>query len=353
MTDAVMRRCLSCYAAFPTNATFEHAPVGLRMAFDPARGRLWLICGACARWTLVPFEARWEALEELERTCADRARLLKQGENVGLYRFGRVEVIRVGRTGLREEAWWRYGLGFLSRADRARGLVRRGRIIHTLWALALTGVPIWGFYNAKDALARARRSRFGDVAWKGYSVCPTCDGVQRRLLFSEMEGLVVEADGGVLHVRLACHRCGAAGTGGARRGTGAIGPGNAAVATREAGATGATGAEAGHRWRGVVAEHVLRRALAFHNFAGAGQPDVESAIGLVDHHGGPAPLIHDLARNRTPLGALTRPQYLAGEIALNASLEDALLGDEVADLEARWREEEELAAIIDGELGMP
>jgi len=324
MTDTVVRRCLSCYTTFPPNGTLENTPIGLRVAFDPVRGRLWLICGACARWTLVPFESRWEALEELERTCASRARLLKQGENVGLYRFGVVEIIRVGRTGLHEEAWWRYGLGFLSRADRARGLVRRGRIIHTLWALAITGFPIWGFYDPKDALARARRSRFGDVAWKGYSVCPKCDGVQRRLLFSDMDGLVIEAHGEALHVRAACHRCAA---------------------------TGAASTEGGHRWSGVVAEHVLRRLLAFQNFAGAGQADVESAIRLVDQHGGPAPLIQDLAHNRTLLGALARPQYLAGEIALNASLEDALLGDEVADLEARWREEEELAAIIDGELG--
>jgi hypothetical protein len=27
------------------------------------RGRLWAVCSSCGRWTLAPFETRWEVLE--------------------------------------------------------------------------------------------------------------------------------------------------------------------------------------------------------------------------------------------------------------------------------------------------
>ncbi|NNK63167.1 MAG: hypothetical protein HKO98_08120, partial [Gemmatimonadetes bacterium] len=65
------QRCLFCRKSFPANGRFEHLPRGRRIAYDPERGRLWLICGRCFRWSLLPVEDRDAALYELERAARD------------------------------------------------------------------------------------------------------------------------------------------------------------------------------------------------------------------------------------------------------------------------------------------
>jgi len=65
--------CLHCHKPLGRNDAVEHFPVGRRLAFDSAKGRLWVVCQHCARWNLTPIEERWEAVEESERTfCATR-----------------------------------------------------------------------------------------------------------------------------------------------------------------------------------------------------------------------------------------------------------------------------------------
>ena len=59
--------CIFCHAGLGTNEAIEHFPVGRRLAFDAARGRLWVVCRSCERWNLTPLEERWEAIEEGER----------------------------------------------------------------------------------------------------------------------------------------------------------------------------------------------------------------------------------------------------------------------------------------------
>ena len=49
-------------------------------------------------------------------------------------------------------------------------------------------------------------------------------------------------------------------------------------------------------------------------------------------------------------GASARTDAIALEIAVNDSVERTMLEIELRDLEAHWRAEEELAAIVDGEL---
>jgi len=72
----MLATCLFCYQPFPENQTLEPFASGRRVAYDPVRGRLWAVCSSCGRWTLAPFETRWEVLEDLERLTRDRARLL-------------------------------------------------------------------------------------------------------------------------------------------------------------------------------------------------------------------------------------------------------------------------------------
>ena len=107
--------CLVCATPFEANEQLEHLPHGQRLAFDPARGRLWAVCRTCRRWSLTPIEDRWEALEELEKLVKDKARLLSKTDNIALLRSGPLEIVRVGKAELTEEAWWRYGRELTSR----------------------------------------------------------------------------------------------------------------------------------------------------------------------------------------------------------------------------------------------
>src|SRR5512142_2530040 len=126
----MFNRCLFCHRDLPANESLEHFPVGRRVAYDPVRGRLWAVCPACHRWNLAPIEERWEALEELEKTVKDKAKLLSQTDNIALLRAGELEIVRVGRANLTEEAWWRYGLE----------LVKRRRTYQLLTAAGIGGV---------------------------------------------------------------------------------------------------------------------------------------------------------------------------------------------------------------------
>ena len=100
--------------------------MGRRVAYDPGRGRLWVICSTCKRWSLTPMEDRWEALEELEKLTTDKARLLSQTDNIALLRVGPLEVVRVGKAQLTEEAWWRYGRELASRRQNYKKLSLAG-----------------------------------------------------------------------------------------------------------------------------------------------------------------------------------------------------------------------------------
>ena len=78
--------CIFCKRPLGTNEAIETFPVGRRLAFDPEKGRLWVVCRKCERWNLTPLEERWEAFEECERLFRD-TRLRVSTDNVGLARL--------------------------------------------------------------------------------------------------------------------------------------------------------------------------------------------------------------------------------------------------------------------------
>lgn len=84
----------------------------------------------------------------------------------------------------------------------------------------------------------------------------------------------------------------------------------------------------------------------------ANEARVKHAVGTIDAAGSPEALIRKLAQREFKVRPdKKRPEALiALEIAVNDEAERELLELELAELEARWREEEELAAIVDGEL---
>ncbi|HEX8904283.1 MAG TPA: hypothetical protein VF771_05535, partial [Longimicrobiaceae bacterium] len=144
MAAAVFDTCIFCGSRLPANDRLEHFPAGRRVAFDAERGRLWAVCGACGRWNLAPFEERWEALEELERLVAGRGRVLAQTDHVALVQADGVDVIRVGRARLAEEAWWRYG----------RELQRRRRFGNLLLAMDVAVLPVFTLVARHRAFGR-------------------------------------------------------------------------------------------------------------------------------------------------------------------------------------------------------
>lgn len=323
------QRCLVCHTPFPANESLEHFPLGIRVAFDPTRGRLWAVCRECKRWSLAPIEERWEALEELEKISRDRARLLSQTENIALLRAGRLEIVRVGRANLAEQSWWRYGTELAKRRQKFKTLSAAGAVGAgaAIWGgMTLGGLGFVGAWILWDKLPgtipdAARWLRFGGDAWRGRARCPKCGYTFRRVAYRQRGNLILSHAQETAPAGLAyrCPRC------------------------RDY-------REGGLHLTGRAAEHTLRRVLAYHHFEGASERTVTSATRLIQEAGTPTDLTRILLRDGKRLADLGRTGGIALEIAANETSEQRMLELELSDLEAHWRTEEELAAIIDGEL---
>lgn len=101
--------CTFCYGALGGNTVLETFTVARRVAFDPKKGCLWAVCPQCARWNLAPIEERWDAVDECERRFRATSLRYSSG-NIGLaWLKGDVELIRVGPALRPEVAAWRYG----------------------------------------------------------------------------------------------------------------------------------------------------------------------------------------------------------------------------------------------------
>ena len=139
--------CLFCDTGLGENRELEHLPVGRRVAFDEAKGRLWVVCRACARWNLVPLDDRWETIEACERRF--RATVVRVStDNVGLCRLPEgLELVRIGKPLRPEFAAWRYGHQFQLR-HRRRTVTTLGKLVGVPGllvlgpALGLLGGPI-------------------------------------------------------------------------------------------------------------------------------------------------------------------------------------------------------------------
>jgi hypothetical protein len=100
------------------NEVVEPFPVGRRLAFDAAKGRLWVVCRGCERWNLSPLEERWEAIEVCERLFRD-VRTRVSTDQIGLARLREgLELVRIGAPQRPEFAAWRYGDQFGRRFRR-------------------------------------------------------------------------------------------------------------------------------------------------------------------------------------------------------------------------------------------
>ncbi len=301
-------RCLVCGASFPEGRVLEHLPRGDRVAYDIHKGRLWLVCRSCRRWSLLPLESRWEALEELERLVSGEARLLSKTDNISLFGAGPLEIVKVGSADLAEESWWRYG----------RQLPDRSRL--SRWTPPLI-----------------RRLRFGVFAWVGQGACPECAYVFRDLLLADRQILIVRPEEGL-------------GDPGGTEGSESPGAAGGAFSITRRCPRCRDAQRGGLHLTGIEAELTLARVMAFQNQTGESQVTVEAAARLLRDPEGPASLVRLLSRHGRPLGDLQPMGLMALEITVNAARERTLMKLEVEALQARWRREEELAAVMDGEL---
>src|SRR5215467_14236143 len=131
--------CLHCHTPLGRNDVVEHFPVGRRLAFDSAKGRLWVVCQHCARWNLTPIEERWEAVEDSERMFRAQ-RLRAQTDNIGLVRLpDATELIRIGQPLRPEFAAWRYGVVFRRRFRRRVAIASGAGLIAGVAGVTLVG----------------------------------------------------------------------------------------------------------------------------------------------------------------------------------------------------------------------
>ena len=131
--------CIHCATDLGRNEALEAFPVGSRLAYDPAKGRLWVVCKHCERWNLSPLDERWEAIEDAERRFRD-SRLRVSTDNIGLARLREgLDLIRIGSAMRPEMAAWRYGDQFGRR--RKRQMLVTGAVLGS--AAAIAGGIAW------------------------------------------------------------------------------------------------------------------------------------------------------------------------------------------------------------------
>ena len=277
------RTCLVCSAEFKPNNALEHLDRGRRVAYDPVKGRLWQVCGSCARWSLVPLESRWEALQELEKLVTDKARMLSRTDNVALMRAGttRDRARRAGGAAGGGVVALREGVpqaeGELPQAHRG-GRRRRGGCDRGFGRDG--GDQLRG---GLDSLAPGARGGHGrgsldavrqhGVAWTSPLSC-VADPRSPRVRYRDRERLVVTGAEESPGVVVSCVRC---------RGH----------------------EDAGQRLDGHEAGRLLRRVLAYHHFAGSSEQRVEGAVKLIDFAGGTERLPSRILGSGAALGSLS------------------------------------------------
>ena len=319
--------CLFCTHALGANEVLEHFPVGRRIAFDAAKGRLWVVCRHCTRWNLTPLEERWEAIEEAERLFRG-TRLRVSTDNIGLAKLSEgLELVRVGEPQRPEIAAWRYGSQFARR--RVKGLASAaviavgggaaliGGAAVGVGAIGVVGLGRWVWQLAEYGLPWQTVARVQKPHWPVMHI-------QRRHLRSS--SIVVGSDSS-LALRLE-H------TGGSIQ------------------------------LEGMEARRVATRIFPAITRFGGTPDEVKSAVARLDSAGEAERYLSEAARMgerltrsragetgsddvETGLLALPTTLSLALEMALHEEQERRALEGELAELEAAWREAEEIGAIAD------
>jgi len=334
----VYSTCLFCHNDLGANEVIEHFPVGRRLAFDEEKGRLWVICRSCERWNLTPLEERWEAIEECERLFRGTS-LRMSTDHIGLARVSEgLELVRVGSPQRPEMAAWRYGDQFGRRRRRyymiaAGGAVAVGAIVSGYAALGLFAGGGASFINMPVQAIAAMRNR------RVIARVPTPEGivpVTRGLL---PKARIVQTGGSDWQLSLAYRK------------------------HRSKGAYNWWAYKSRRAMHNTVlldsrnALPALAAILPTVNGSGGSKRDVQAAVKLVEEAGNATRLLDTAASMATKISWNAPSQGKLSKIPIEARLalemvtheddERRALEGELAVLEARWKEAEEIAGISD------
>jgi len=338
--------CIFCHSSLGANEAIEHFPVGRRLAFDAARGRLWVVCRSCERWNLTPLEERWEAIEECERLFS-ATKLRVSTDNIGLARIREgLELVRVGTPLRPEMAAWRYGDQFGRR--RRKHLIWTGAGVAAALGIVVVGPATgiiagssWGLWNLASTVNSAyqqRRVRARLV------ISEFGEPVAIRLKQLNRVSIVPDDEGWALRVPFQP-------------------PGSATSSSdsRLRGWRFNQGIELATLITGDAALQAASKLLPAINASGAKRGEVESAVQLIGEVAEPAGLFERYAslppevsrRSRNDgspgrlLTNLPREVRLALEMATHEESERRALEGELSLLTDAWEEAEEIAAIAD------
>ena len=332
--------CLFCQHDLGRNESIEHFPVGRRLAFDAAKGRLWVVCRKCERWNLTPLEERWEAIEEAERFFRD-TKLRVSTDNIGLARLrGGLELVRIGAPQRPEMAAWRYGDQFGRR--RTKHLVMVGVGVAAAGALMIGG-PVLGLatgglggqaFNMVNILRSAYRSR-------KFVQFQLDDGTYAKARLTDMPRIQLELVDGEVQLLVPD-------------------PKSSNMGNRE---FWKFSEQHTRRFTGPEAMRAASIILPYVNVGGGSKADVGRAVDSLESAGGTemifkraAAILRDtddsgkLIRRTRVAHALQRlpaPTRLALEMAVHEESERRALDGELHLLEAEWRNAEEIAKIAD------
>ncbi len=338
--------CIHCNTDLGRNEAFEAFPVGSRLAFDAAHGRLWVICRSCGRWNLSPLDERWETIEEAEKRFRD-SRLRVSTDNVGLARLREgVDLIRIGEPQRPEMAAWRYGDQFGTR--RKRQMMITGAVLGS--ATVIAGGMVWIGVSIGS---------FAGIYANGSFLDMLVHGRPRTSI-----GHIALPDGRVVEV-LRKH---------ARMSTLERNAGDQQMALRLESVAGT------HLLVGGDALRATARLMPTVNRFGGSIAQVQDAVALLDEIGDPIRVLQTLQMRhgasdrserwkRVPKGfyrgteqvkhvhgalhTLRPNERLALEMALHEESEHRAMNGELAQLDAAWREAEEIANIADNMFVLP
>jgi hypothetical protein len=315
--------CIFCHAGLGRNEAIEHFPVGRRLAFDAAKGRLWAVCASCERWNLSPLEERWEAIEECEKLFRE-TKLRVSTDNIGLAHLKEgATLVRVGNPQRPEMAAWRYGDQFNRRRKKhfvwvaagtaaAVGLVVAGPVMGLIGGTSVNLINVPNLILSQRTVAQV-----------------PLNGTMLRLTKKMLMKLSLRADVEHGFALSFPHK-----------------PTSRAASFRMAG-------EGEVELHGDEALRAARHLLPALNGAGGRTRDIAQAVDVLETASDPSALFRryvSAARVRTDRGnvwALSTPIRLALEMSLHEDDERRALEGELAELEDRWREAEEVATISD------
>ena len=345
--------CLFCKSNLGSNDAIEHFPVGRRLAFDAANGRLWVVCRSCEKWNLTPIEERWEALEECERAF-EVTRLRVSTDEIGLARIKEgLELVRIGKPKRPEFAAWRYGDQFGRRRRNNILLVSAGVAAGTGilvgqigFGLALGASGIFSITNGLATLYRqAKTVATVHARDEIHRLTPAhIDATQLIWAQSRGQWSLLVPQKKVWTFSSAKQR--------------ALTSTEAEVFLSQSG----RGDEPVIELTGEEARRGLAKVLAYVNSAGGKQATVRTAVNAIEEAGDPDRFLENsgltFAANRRLMGlsapkkggnlkAIPTEVRLAMEMASNEENERHALLTELEFLKEEWRAAEEIAEISD------